>query len=345
MTRCPDGYCCQGNDTCQGIDSCNTGRTGTLCGTCEQNLTEALFTPKCVPTENCKSGLLIILFISAALIYAVILLSLSTIKDQLKVQWKIIYGNLKKCCANCKMLIKRDKEKVKSTNKQISVEDVESDEGGLKYMTILFYYVQDAKLFTVYLPQVDVKTENVVVKFLEFSPEILAIYIEVTELCFAFSNAIIKVAFELSFRFLVMLFLYLTYLIHRLLSRHTKCQVFLESLKVKLVEAFVLTVLFSYQKLLKGTFTLIQCVDVRNVKVLFIQTDVECYTWWQIGILVYICISVAPLFVVLAHLPFGVKDKKMSVRTFILGCFFPLPVIVWYQVVRIWNRRRDTKKD
>ena len=54
MIRCPDGYCCQGNDTCQEIDSCNTGRTGTLCGTCDQSLTEALFTSKCVLAESCR---------------------------------------------------------------------------------------------------------------------------------------------------------------------------------------------------------------------------------------------------------------------------------------------------
>ena len=80
VVRCPDSYCCQGGRTCEGIDSCNAGRIGTLCGVCEQNSTEALFTPKCVVAESCGSGLVITLFISAALVYSIVLLSFSTVK-------------------------------------------------------------------------------------------------------------------------------------------------------------------------------------------------------------------------------------------------------------------------
>ena len=54
MIRCPADYCCTGNDTCEGIDSCNTGRTGALCGTCQSNLTESLFSTKCLSFENCN---------------------------------------------------------------------------------------------------------------------------------------------------------------------------------------------------------------------------------------------------------------------------------------------------
>ena len=57
-----------------------------------------------------------------------------------------------------------------------------TDDSGFKYMQILFYYVQDAKLFTVCLPEIDVKSENFVVKVLEFSPKILEAYTEATEL-------------------------------------------------------------------------------------------------------------------------------------------------------------------
>ena len=81
MIRCPDSYCCQGNETCKAIDSCNTGRTGTLCATCERNLTEALFTTKCLPNEDCRSDLVIVILISAVLVYGIVLLLFSTIKD------------------------------------------------------------------------------------------------------------------------------------------------------------------------------------------------------------------------------------------------------------------------
>ena len=241
MIRCPDDYCCQGNETCSAIDSCNMGRTGTLCGTCEENLTESIFIPKCLPTESCKSALVTTLFMSAALFYAVILLSFRAIKQKL-------FSLLKKV-------------KVKCTNKLSCTDNPKTDDDNLKFMQILFYYVQDSKLFTIYLPKIDVETTNVAVKFLEFSPEILAMYIKASELCFAFSSAIIKVTFQLSFGFLVMFFLYFAYLIHVLISHCIQINIHLNDLKVKLIQAFLLTILLSYQKMVMGTFTLVQCVD------------------------------------------------------------------------------------
>ena len=95
--------------------------------TCEANLTESIFIPKCLPTKSCKSGLVKTLFISAALFYAVILFLFRSIKN--KVTW----------------LVK--KVKAKCTNQKPGKEDAKTDNDGLKYMQILFYYVQDSKLF------------------------------------------------------------------------------------------------------------------------------------------------------------------------------------------------------
>ena len=136
MARCPDGYCCQGNDTCGGIDSCNKGRTGILCGICEENLVESIFTPTCILKESCKSGLVITLFFTAALFYAFFLLSFSTIKNKLT-------HVLKKGYRICKERLKCNKDKAKDHTKQAVTEDGETDESGFKYIQILFYYVQD----------------------------------------------------------------------------------------------------------------------------------------------------------------------------------------------------------
>ena len=43
MIRCPDGYCCTGNDTCDGINTCNINRTGNVCKKCQKGLSEVLF--------------------------------------------------------------------------------------------------------------------------------------------------------------------------------------------------------------------------------------------------------------------------------------------------------------
>ena len=332
LARCPDGYCCQGNETCEGINSCNTGRTGTLCGTCKQNLTEALFTPKCVLAESCRSGIVITLFISAALVYTLVLLTFDTIKHKLTYLFKKGYKI-------CKGKIHKDKGIGKCIPGKKPVEDDEKEQSGLKYIQILLYFVQDSKLFTIYLPEMNTKTDNIVVKFLEFSPEILSAYIHVTEVCFVFSSAILNVSLQLLFGFLVMLFLFLVYTIQSLVSFCVQRKVTCTDLKVKLVQAFLLTVLFSYQKMVMGAFTLVQCMNIRNQTMLFIQADMPCYTWWQIGILIHICISVVPIFFVLAHLPFYVQDKKMSVKIFIIACLFPLPVVILYHLNRLLKRK------
>ena len=83
MIKCPVGYCCQGNETCQGTDSCNTGRSGTMRGSCDQNLTESLFSPNCLPTQICHTTLIVILYFSCAIAYLSILLSVDPSRKEL----------------------------------------------------------------------------------------------------------------------------------------------------------------------------------------------------------------------------------------------------------------------
>ena len=80
MVRCPDSYCCSDNETCKTFNSCNTGRIGTLCGSCENNLTESLFSAKCISHENCYTMAIFILYLLLVLIYGVGLLVFQIVK-------------------------------------------------------------------------------------------------------------------------------------------------------------------------------------------------------------------------------------------------------------------------
>ena len=70
MIRCPDKYCCSDPNTCTEIDIFHTGRTGPLCGICKDNLTESLFSPECIPTQNCSYYLFSIAYLFCILSYA-----------------------------------------------------------------------------------------------------------------------------------------------------------------------------------------------------------------------------------------------------------------------------------
>ena len=186
------------------------------------------------------------------------------------------------------------------------------------------------------MPELSEKSKNIVVEFLEFSPRILEAYVQATELCFIFTTAISKVVLQFLFGFLVIGFLLLIYLIQWILSHLVQRDLPLNELKIKLVQAFILTVLFSFQKVVMGAFTLVQCVVIRDQTMLYVQADVQCYTWWQIGIVIYVCTCIVPIFFVMAHVPYCVKDRRMPVQSFILSCLFPLPVmlvncIAWYK--------------
>ena len=73
MMRCPKDYCCTGNHDCKDINSCKTDRMGTLCGHCKVNMTESLFSPNCVSTNNCQTTLISAAYVPAAMIYAIFL--------------------------------------------------------------------------------------------------------------------------------------------------------------------------------------------------------------------------------------------------------------------------------
>ena len=49
--------------------------------------------------------------------------------------------------------------------------DINKKEDGLKYLQILFYYVQDASLFKIQLPDEVANEEGIMEKILQFSPD------------------------------------------------------------------------------------------------------------------------------------------------------------------------------
>ena len=83
MIRCPEGYCCQNKSYCEGVSSCAQGRKGILCGTCRPNLTESLVSSRCIEANECYPKVIILLYFLAALCYALVALTVNTLKKGL----------------------------------------------------------------------------------------------------------------------------------------------------------------------------------------------------------------------------------------------------------------------
>ena len=323
MIRCPDGYCCQNDHICQGISTCQKGRTGTLCGRCIENLTESLISPKCIDSSKCYIELVLIMYFLALLSYAVGILTIDSIKRKALELFKMLYRLIRK-----KSLKKGQKENVATKVKK----DDKAD-GGMKYLQILFYYVQDAELFKIKLTTDSQKEESLLIKFFQMSPEIVStVYTKVSEFCFtATTTAITKMWLKLMFGPCVMAFLFCFFIAQLVFSKFKFIKErHLKSMRSCLTRAFLLVYLFTYQQMIKGTFTFIQCVQVNNTKVLYIYGSVKCDKWWQVAIEIFSFSNIIPALFVLSSIPYYVRDRKISLTTFHLACLFPIPVLIYH---------------
>ena len=100
-------------------------------------------------------------------------------------------------------------------------------------------------------------------------------------------------------------------------------------MKAKICEAFLLSVLLCYQKMVMSALTLLKCVQVAEENVLYIQGDVKCGAFWQYIIEGYLGLCIIPVFIFLSLGPHFVKEKQLSVSSFLLSCLFPLPVLLY----------------
>ena len=373
MIRCPDDYCCKSHKECIGIQSCNKGRAGTLCGTCGDNFTESLYSSTCIPSQQCQRNLIWILYSAAVVSYATILIIGRIIRNR-------FLHILTKCKAKCSFNYSKTSKikagdhkndpgplgkatiEVYKTSSDIPVDvsatetihnihvidskDRKPENSGLKYLQILFYYVQDATLFKVYLPMNDSQSVSIVVKLLSFSPDILALYVNMINLCqMHLSGPVEKIILKSVFGFCIMFFLLLVFIAQKVLSvifrKHSSLW---KNVEVSLTQAFVLCLLFSFQEIIKGSFSIVQCVQVEGHDVLYVQGNINCYTWWQIVTQVYICLNIVPQVLVLAIFPFYVQEKRMKVITFILACLLPVPGICYFFITNLKNIRRTREE-
>ena len=161
-----------------------------------------------------------------------------------------------------------------------------------------------------------------------------------SDLCFSPATTAV-ILFSSLFGLCVIVFIFLLYLVQKCLSK-----IIGESwkmFKARLVQTFLMVILFSYQRIVIDTFTLVQCVNMGNSTVFYVQGDIECTTWWQYATEVYICLSIVPLLFLLSHSSFYVEDKIMSVKMFIFGCLLLVPVMVAHCVKRCIRKRNGMK--
>ena len=378
MIRCPDGYCCTENDQCDGINTCNINRTGNVCGKCRKGLSEVLFSTECLSADRCVGAIALLYYTICVIIYVAFLASYKDlqkyaatkikdlykrIKDQVCLYWKKndstnsdehnekpddeIGVDIKNEKTDTDTQRRREKSENDGSHDKNKVKDNKSDDS-TKYIQILFFYIQDAVLFKINIPGQNYPKKGTIEKILSFSPKILTLtYSKVIHTCFSYvETPVSKSLFEMFFGIYLIFIIWLLYLIVKLTSKFLKkTSNIWTKFKSCLLRAFLLGMLFSYQNLVMGAFTLVRCVDIANIKVLHIEGDIQCYNWWQYLVMCYIIFFIIPVFLALSHFPHYIKDKYMSVKTFILSCLFPAPVIMYYVIKELRRKIQSLYKE
>ena len=163
-----------------------------------------------------------------------------------------------------------------------------------------------------------------------------------TETCFDFgTTAVSKILFKSIFGPCVMLFLFIVYLCQScVFSVRKKTSKLSSVIKYKLVQSFLLVILFSYQQIVTGAFTLVKCIDIENINRLYDQGNIQCFTHWQTAIEIFIWANIFPSFFVFSHVPYYVEVNQMSVQMFILVCLLPVPGLMIFHLTKAWNKCR-----
>ena len=84
FASCPFGYCCSKKE-CLSYSSCHIGRTGILCGQCEEGLTENLVTPDCLRPDKCQHPWYLLVAIIWGTVYVTAFLYLNEVMRILNV--------------------------------------------------------------------------------------------------------------------------------------------------------------------------------------------------------------------------------------------------------------------
>ena len=316
FSRCPTGYCCQGSSSPKGCfpyDTCNTGRRGRLCGVCMPGYTETLFTPSCRKSEKCTDYWfwpLAVIFVLGFTLYLIIQPDIPGILYR-----SIIWFRSKP--PQITELGSTD-FRIKNVSEHVSVSGLER---------IVFFYYQAMDIISIqgsYNTIWDNHLTQFVVGIFNFD---MRLNRQGFACPFPGLDPVSKLLFHTLGVFSVLFAIPCIFLFHKAMSLYFSNQTPKNGLYLSV---FLKSVILGYTVLARKSLTLLQCVVVNGVNCLFVNCNIECYTWWQQLIGTLVLIYFFPFVLVLF---FGAKKlykKQISVVHFFFACLFPLPFLSYW---------------
>ena len=352
--KCPPGYCCA-SKTCEPYNDCQKNRVGVLCSQCAAGYSEALFSPSCLPDDQCTHYWFFFVTILLVCLYAMFLLFQVNLKDFVlgapigrdTLQRKITAAWTVKRKVNMKHTLAIGTKQISLEQNTSKSEEIETrkDEGGI-FLILLFYYFQDAAIVHFH-PVYAEAADPIVALIKRFVGGLFKFQLDLMifagNICpFPGLTPVMKVWLKLLFipsLFIILVTIFVVSKAKMSKAGSRKWQI----LCGKASTAIMLAILFSYQKLASSAFSLVYCVPVSDHNVLFLDGSIQCLQFWQVVVFIYIYLCIVPFGFYITVAPSMLQSGQLSLFQYFLGCFFPAPVMLFHLFMTLGMRDNDDK--
>ncbi len=325
MYQCPADYCCTAD--CVGYNQCSGHRTGTLCGSCEENYSLSMLSADCIEATTCQGYWLWPLVFMAVLMY---------------MAWYTFKNDLFQIPGMVKRRLCKNRFASSTADEVFYV-----DKG---YFGIVTYFIQVKAVMEITISLDHTRFVDKIFDQIELYIQ-LALNFELSSVsndtC-AMKNLTTtkKTMFRLFFLFGIFLSWYASYilllLVKYFMEKMKKGVDKLEKFKIKLVTGLVEIIKYTYLGFTSIVFYSLTCTSIGDHHVWYYDGSDQCYTRYQISMIVFGLIYLLP-FPFLIYLTMKLlKNKKITRKSFFLANCFPLPVLLyWFCVSRKQNAVHD----
>ena len=331
FTRCPDGYCLSGTQTPEGyVNSCSGNREGWLCGRCKSDYSETLFSADCKRSKDCNDYWFWLVTVALVFIMALFLVFKPPVVTFAVKQafWFKTYCERRKRHGMAEFLSSPPTNESESTF-LLSTEEIENEQlQSVGFLEIIFYFYQISNLLLTSTSSEQLLKTKVLLPiqgFFNFEGRYLDYRSHVCP--FPGLTPQSKQILEVAPVFGTLVGIYFIYGLHYIL-----CKVFRSATPTlaRCLGATIKTMLLGYIKIANVSLSLIRCVPIGSEHRWFYNGDIVCYQWWQIVLIGFDVMVVAPFVLVLALGAVKLHRGKVSATHFLLACVFPLPfLILW----------------
>ena len=331
FTFCPEGYCCPAvNQKCRYRNDsylhcgCQGNRTGILCGRCNKDFSEALFSTNCHPVQDCTHRWYLVLIFICTMLFALYLIRKPPVFQKLMTEltWFLPSHRLKDY---------QDLRNIGIENKTNGTSSFSSD----GFLKILFYFYQVAGLLTISSYGVsELLRENIVLPLINLMDFKLYANNGWNICPFPGITPLTKTLFQLVIvmaLFLSVLFIYLLHIGLNKLSKRTQvlpqCGPYLG--------AILEIVLLGYSAATGTAMKLLDCRKIQHVSRWYHNAEVTCFQWWQSASIAAIVLYLFPFIFTLYIGSLRLHRRQISAKKFLLACVFPLPYLLLVSVAHL----------